>query len=158
MFKRVKSLLIGGVLVLGMSASAFADGTPEWKLDYGTVDGVVRTIEASEMITKAKWDAFVGEVNKMQNGFVIVSEKEEEKAGVFNVYSDADYDNDKTEIKEDELIETINIEYLVIGEDGLQKGVIESIMPETGDAIAIGGAVMGIASIGALAFVNKKRK
>ena len=186
MFKRVKSLVLAGALVLGMAVPAFAaDDTTLGKVTKNYSDsmkglGVVdtdaktRIITSDDYVSDEEWQKFINGINNEKT--IIIKEtvdgQEVEKEVATNnrlvitayekdrteyqVYFDANSNNEINE-SVDTLIETIII---TTNNDAVQgKGLIGDIIsPETGDMIAYGGlAIAAIAGAG-LYISNKKRK
>lgn len=176
MFKRVKSLVLAGALVLGMAVPAFAAKTTLetvkdnylGKMVAGScendIDGTsIRTITRDDYVSEEDLKAFIKGINEEKdattNNRLVITKYED---GInkppykqYKVYFDADSDNEIDE-PGDTLIETINIE--INNEAAGGKGVFDIISPETGDMIAYGGlAIAAIAGAG-LYISNKKRK
>lgn len=170
MFKRVKSLVLAGALVLGMAIPAFAadesipDETTLEKVTriylekmkaVGTIDEntKIRTITEDDYVSDADWQKFMDGINKEEKNNRLVIEYDE-NLKVYKVYFDvAPYNKvDASDI----LIDTIDI--AINNDDVAGKGILDVISPETGDMIAYGGlAVAAIAGAG-LYISNKKRK
>ena len=180
MFKRVKSLVLAGTLVLGMAAPAFAEDTTtlgKVKTNYFTSmtgvgsckdapDGTsIRTITKDDYVSAAEWQKFINGINtekqievegvKMDTNNRLVITAYNENITEYKVYFDANSDNQID--KDDTLIETINIE---INNNAAQgKGLIGDIIsPETGDMIAYGGLGLAVIAGAGLYISNKKRK
>ena len=178
MFKRVKSLVLAGVLVLGMAVPAFAEGETTFdkvKNNYlNSMTGVgsrpdgsdIRTITKDDYVSAAEWQKFINGINdekqieidgeKVNTNNRLVITAYDEDITQYKVYFDADSDNQIDE-PGDTLIETINIE---INNDAAQgKGLIGDIIsPETGDIIAYGGLGLAVIAGAGLYISNKKRK
>lgn len=166
MFKRVKSLVLAGALVLGMAVPAFAE-TPLEKVTtnyLNNMSGVgsydagakTRTITKEDYISDEEWETFIKGINEEEgasNRLVITAYG----AGrtEYKVYFDANYDNVLNE-SDELLIETINIE--INNDDVNGKGIIDIISPETGDMIAYGGLTIAAIAGAGLYISNKKRK
>ena len=174
MFKRVKSLVLAGALVLGMAVPAFAADTnatfayvegkylEAMKVGSRPDDSDIRTITKDDYISEKDWQDFIKGINKeneidakKNNRLVMTSYEDGLALSQYKVYFDAD-SNNKIDESVDKLIETINIE--INNEAASEKGIFDIISPETGDMIAYGGlAIAAIAGAG-LYISNKKRK
>ena len=173
MFKRVKSLVLAGALVLGMAVPAFAADTnatfayvegkylDAMKVGSRPDDSDIRTITRDEYVSEEDWKSFIQGINNenekdatKNNRLVMTSYEDGLALSQYKVYFDANSDNIID--KDDKLIETINIE--INNEVASEKGIFGVISPETGDMIAYGGlAIAAIAGVG-LYISNKKRK
>ena len=173
MFKRVKSLVLAGALVLGMAVPAFAEGegTPEEpktalemvtenykkEMTIGNVSDKTRTILESHLIRQENWEKFVQNINGNNNdGLHIIAPNEVKGNGPheYKVYFNASFND--ADLKNDELIETINITFT--DRKNEDKGIFEIISPETGDIIAYGGLGLAVIAGAGLYISNKKRK
>lgn len=165
MFNRVKSLIVSGVLVLGMAMPAFADGeNPNWTADkcligdqVGVHDNKVHTIVDADIVTKEDFydKVFTPITETKKDGLIIKTISEDgNKNGVYQIWSDKDYDDNIDESK-DVLLETINIDF---GDDVVtDKKWNPGITPGTGDTLALGGLAVAAVAAGGLTIVNKKR-
>ena len=172
MFKKVKSLLVAGLLVAGMSGSVFAanpaDTNENWteirsEIEAITggdiaqkVDGVDHYyVEDEDGVTKHNFEtSIVQEIeSRKKDGLVIAHEEINDDRGYqmkYLIYNDNNYDNSA-----DELLMVVLVDWAddVVTENGWDIG----ITPETGDTIALGGLVVAGVAVGALALNNKKK-
>ena len=173
MFKRVKSLVLAGALVLGMAVPAFAEGESKTALqivtekytgamNIGSASDGIRTIEENVLINKKNWDDnFVGKINTKPNDglhIVIPDSRDDNGPYTYIVYFDANFDGtlsneEKTDANK---IETINITFT--NRRNEDKGIFDIISPETGDMIAYGGLGLAVIAGAGLYISNKKRK
>lgn len=162
MFKRVKTLLASGVLVLGMAMPAFADGN-NWDIECflsnvgSHAEGRVHYIEDENVVKETDFDKEVfKKIDEKQKDGLVIEKLDSDKDGYdkkYVIYADKDYDNvkDSPEV----IVETIYIDF---GDDvSGQKGWIDEITPGTGDALALGGLAVAAVAAGGLTIVNKKR-
>ena len=168
MFKKVKSLLVAGLLVMGMSGSVFAANESTCVVPatgtHGTGENAhVHTIEYEEAINNDEVTNLKDEINKnskyyiAEEGSEVINDKGN-TVRTIDVYFDANCDGDRNDGElGDRLIETIKIE--VNGNVGaaVEKGWEDILTPETGDAIALGGLAVAGVAVGALALNNKKK-
>ena len=165
MFKRIKSLLIAGVMVLGMTGAAFANGNGN---DGCQVPGLRGYHDKSnehkvEKVTKADWDAYVKQVNETNTGIVIEQQSNDNGNGwvTFKVYADKDFDHVKDNNKQ---IEVIHVKFNVAltDEEKFEKnkenlpGLPEK-EPETGDASLFVYGAVALASAAGLYVINNKK-
>lgn len=156
MFKKVKSLLVAGALVLGMAVPVHAAET----CLFGNV-GVHREdgnhyIEKADMIIKDDFHGVMAELRERENDGYIV-EKLDDADGydeAWAIYADADYNNVKDNGEELIGIVYVNFADSVVSE----KGWAPDLTPGTGDPVVIGGALFSVAAVGGLFVVNKKRR
>ena len=159
MFKKVKSLLVAGLLVMGMAVPVFANEEGKTSQSIVTdnfasmmegagaqlVNGIY-VIEKNDMVDEDNWNGLMADVNgNVYDGLRITGEN-----GVYIAYFDEDFDDaeDSTDIK----IADIQIDFSKTEE----KGIFD-ITPGTGDAaIAVGGIAVAAVAIGVLIYVNKK--
>ena len=110
----------------------------------GKVNGDFRHIDKSYGISKDEWDKFVKNFNDKtdkDNGMRIDYDKTN---NVYIVYENVN----------NSIVERIQIEFI----DTLDKGWIPEITPGTGQALAVGGIVVGAAAAVGLLVNNRKRK
>ena len=110
------------------------------ELNLGTVNNDVRTIGKQAAITQDSWNNFVTKFNAADN---FVEIKTTNESNVYEVYNTISGDK----------IETINITFY----DPENKGWLPEITPGTGQALAVGGIVVGTVAVAGL-FVNNRRK
>ena len=107
-------------------------------------DGSFRHIDKSHGISKDEWDKFVKNFNDKtdkDNGMRI---EYDETNKVYIVYENVN----------NSIVERIQIDFV----DTLDKGWIPGITPGTGQALAVGGIVIGAAAAVGLLVNNRKRK
>lgn len=154
MFKRVKSLLVAGLLVLGSTGFVFADDVCLFG-SVGAHEGVNHYIEEADMIDKEQFEAVIAEVEEKENDGYIVDEIDKgEYEAAYAIYGDKDYDN---EIDEDEVVvENVYINFA----NGVmeEKGWLPELAPGTGDTLVAGGVVVVALAAGGLLVVNRKNK
>ena len=163
MFKKIRGLVVAGLLVVGMSGNIFADnytiGSTSGCILNGSAgvhndENHTHIIKKEDRQTQTKIDEMIDSIYEQVNGvnsvyegyFTVVNSPEDEYIEVYRNF-------DGQQI----LVE--RIDYVVYTEeDQLEKGWLDlEITPETGDAIALGGlAIAGVAA-GALALNNKKK-
>ena len=180
MFKRVKSLVLAGALVLGMAVPAFAaeygELTPRQQATYdeilknykakitaGTRDDNtgIRFIGKLDYVSNDDMDKFVNSINNNNNNGLRVfnepcTEGDHNDCNVYKVVFDSDFDGDPDEDANDVLIEVLHVE--INNEKIGDKGVFDDITLETGDMIAYGGLAIAVIAGAGLYISNKKRK
>ena len=161
MLKRVRGLVVAGLLVVGMSGNVFADNTgstcvlpSNGEHKHETKEHIISYDEAinDDEVTRLK-----DQINKTSEYYIAEETTgAEDDVRVIEVYFDGNHDGDHTD-EFDKLIETIKIDVNDEVGAAVEKGWTDILIPETGDAIALGGlAVAGVAA-GALALNNKKK-
>ena len=109
----------------------------------GVLNNGERQIDTSFMIEKKAWLDFINDVNKADN-YVTIEEGNEK--GEYHVYTDVG--------EEKKLIEVIFIDFF----ESDSKGWVPGITPGTGQALAVGGIVIGTAAVVGLLVNNKRKK
>ena len=188
MFKRVKSLVLAGALVLGMAVPAFAADTAATlkavKDNYlKSMTGVgsrpdgsdIRTITKDDYVSAAEWQKFINGINNEKKIKIKVMEggvEVEKEVDTNNRLVITAYDEKTTQYKvyfdadSDNAIDDPGDDILIetinieINNDAAQgKGLIGDIIsPETGDMIAYGGLAIAAIAGAGLYISNKKRK
>ena len=170
MFKKIRGLMVAGLLVIGMSGSVFAANESECVINGAGAHGEgenahVHTIEYKDGVTSTEIERLLEEINgdtgnnKYYKAITVTAEKDDKGNDklIVNVYLDANLDGEITEGQYGDKL----VEQLVMTANnnvGVDKGWFEEIAPETGDAIALGGlVVVAIASVG-LVIVNRKKR
>lgn len=171
MFKRIKSLLIAGVMVLGMTGAAFANGNGNDGCQLEGLRGQHNGDQHKiEKVAIDDWKAYMNQVNSMNSGVVIEPQQknwEDKAAGPsegwieFKVYADKDFDHVKDNNKQ---IEVIHIKFNVAltDEDKFEKnkedlpGLPEK-EPETGDTSLFVYGAVALASAAGLYVINNKK-
>ena len=170
MFKKVKSLLIAGLLVLGSVVPVFADNVLTG-VDYEatktsinnrlestlTTAGAEKTEEGGipvytfDTYSLSSMLTLMNTINDNDNDGIIMLHGEDG----YNIYYDSDFDGDvNLETPDVELLAIIRVDEFIFEN---QKGLI-TLAPGTGDALAVGAVVGVVALGGVLVVVNKKRK
>jgi hypothetical protein len=163
MNKKLRGLLVVGLLVGSMVGSVFADGNGNDGCYLGNVAGHGEGNEHKiENVNQEAWDEYVAKVNSTDTGVII--ERQNDK--LYKIYWDRDFNHKKddnhqievihftpaTQLSEEEMEE---IEFNKNKED---MPFLPEITVPTGD-LAIGGTVLlGASSLIALLINNKKRK
>ena len=161
MFKKVKSLLVAGLLVMGMSGSVFAANESTCVLpsdgehDHNTN---VHTIDYDEAINDDEVTRLKDQINKTSKYYIAEEATgADDEVRIIEVYFDGNCDGDHDDVDFDKLIEIINIEVNDNVGAAVEKGWEDILTPETGDAIALGGLAVAGVAVGALALNNKKK-
>lgn len=171
MFKRIKSLLIAGLVVVGMTGAAFANGNGNDGCQAPGLRGEHNGNQHKiERVTIEDWKAYMNQVNSINSGIVIEPQQknwEDKAAGPsegyieFKVYADKDFDHKADNNKQ---IEVIHVKFNVAltedekyekNKDNLPELPEEE--PETGDtSLLIYGAIV-LASAAGLYVINNKK-
>lgn len=175
--RRIKSLLVTGLLMVGMSGSVFAEGNG----NDGCIPGLRGIHEGDqhkiEKVTVADWEAYMNQINTTNTGFVIEPQQKNWKdkaAGnsegwiEFKVYKDEDFDHEKDDNHQ---IEVIHIKFNkelsdkekeekaqppVVPQPPVTPPTLPETEPETGDAGIMPIVVTAVASAACLFVLNKK--
>lgn len=114
-----------------------------------SVDGTLRTIEKDAAISKKSWEKFVEDFNNNKdNGLTITWDENDisDEHGFYSVYI--------TYGDQEKFVENISIDFY----DVSNKGWLPEITPGTGQALAVGGIVIGAAALTGLVVNNKRKK
>lgn len=156
MFKKVRSLLVAGALVLGMTLPVHAaENCLFGNVGVHGEDGN-HYIEKADMIVKDDFHGVITELKEREHDGYIVEKLAD--AGEYDeawaIYGDANYNNNKDE--GEQLIGNVYINFA----DGVvsEKGWVPDLTPGTGDPLVIGGALFSLAAAGGLFVVNRKRR
>lgn len=107
----------------------------------GEVNGDFRYINKNHGISEEEWNKFVENFNKEDNGLEIKYNEDEKMYIVFELINNS-------------IVERIQVDFV----DVTNKGWIPEITPGTGQALAVGGLVIGAAAVTGLLVNNRKRK
>ena len=157
MLKKIKVLLVSGLMMLGMVAPSFADSVCLVS-GAGQHKGHEHIISKEDRISQKQIDKMFKELQEKNDKYYHVEHKKEEKA--IYVYEDFDMNGKPDEqCGKLKIVEKIKYEPNNEVGDCVNKGwgKIE-ITPETGDVVALGGTSMAVVAAGALALLNKKSK
>ena len=108
----------------------------------GDINGDVRTITEAAAITESSWTQFVNDFNN-ENNLMKIESEDDDTYKVYVLFNE-----------QKELVETIEIKFF----DANKKGWLPEITPGTGQALAVGGIVIGAAAAVGLLVNNRKRK
>lgn len=164
--KRIKSLLITGLVILGMSGSVFAEGNGNDGCQVPGLRGHVSSNEHKvEDVTQDTFLAWVAEVNSTNTGIVIESPNNFNGNGyhTFKVYKDADFNHEKDDNHQ---IEVLHVKFSVQipeeekSDDPQPPTPVNPpelpVEPPTGDASIMPIVVTALASAAGLYVVCKK--
>lgn len=171
MNKKIKSLLVAGLLVVGMSGTAFAgngnDGcqVPNLRGHEGSNEHKI------ENVTQETWEEYVTTVNTTNTGIVIESPNNLNGNGwhTYKVYKDEDFDHEKDDNTQ---IEVLHVKFNVplTEEEKEEKSNVPVVPPvqpvdpptlpeedpETGDTSSL--LFVGTALVSAAALLINKKK
>ena len=173
MIKNVKSLIVAGLLVVGMSGNVFADKVPaECFVNVGSHDAAKHehVITEADLVKAEDFEAFLAKLSAESDKHGYILKKETLKDGRIKVEVFIDWNLDgKIEnytqvgsgklIEEEKVLETI---YFKAGDEKINnKGLlpeIPDIVPGTGDGLMLGGLAIALVAGAIVVFVNKKDK
>lgn len=162
MFKKLKSLVLTGIMVMAMAVPAFADSKDfspslENKVKNNLHATLIKAgasqkgneykFDRDDKIQGSTWEAFTKNINDVkEDGLVVDNNK---------FYFDSNFNN-VLDICKDKYLATVVIDkYLEDSEKGVE---LPGIQPGTGDnSIAVGGAVVAIIAIGGAAYLIFKK-
>lgn len=163
MFKKLKSLVLTGIMVMAMAAPAFADSKDfspslENKVKSNLHATLIKAgasqkgheykFDRDDKIQGSTWEAFIKNINDVNEDGLLVADNNK-------FYFDSNFNGVLDQCK-DKLIATVVIDkYLEDSEKGVD---LPGIQPGTGDnSIAVGGAVVAIIAIGGAAYLIFKK-
>ena len=164
-------MLVAGLLVLGMTGTAFAGNGNDGCQVPGLRGHVSSNEHKVENVTQETFLAWVAEVNSTNTGIVIESPNNFNGNGwhTFKVYKDADFDHQKDDNQQIEVLH-VKFNVLLTEEEKEEKAtppvdptpdpelppVLPEEEPETGDASMIAVVGIAVASAAGLYIVSRK--
>lgn len=157
MNKKIRGLILGGVLSLFMTTGVFATGNGNDGCQLGDGFTVGTHVNSNEHkidnVTQDDWENYVNRVNTTKSGIWIEAPNNLNGNGwhTYKVYEDKDYNHVKDNNQQ---IEVVHIKFINAGE----KDSNPILPPPTGDTSIIPLVIGAGATLSTLIAVNTKKK
>ena len=168
MNKKIKSLIVAGMMVVGMSGSVFANGNGNDGCQVPNLRGHEGSDEHKiENITQESWEEYINTVNSTNTGIVIEAPNNLNGNGwhTYKVYKDEDFDHEKDDGQQIEVLHVkFNVPLTEEEKEEKNNDPIDPVNPpelpiedpETGDASSLLFVGTAVVSVAAAYVLNKK--